>query len=185
MSAQKTIPELAKDAGLISGALDYANERDPWTYEGVISHQTRCPECGADTVPLDVAYPGYERVCLRCLLGIVEYMNSDDLVEDVDVQKSLEESISSLSSAVSVLKADLKNTRGDLQEARAAHRRELERAERAERLNVAIREECDDLRKRTSAFDDDQMATQNENSRLKLEVDKWKALAKRRSSDSC
>jgi hypothetical protein len=174
-----TIREYGEYVGLTyDRALDYDNDRDLWAYPGVISFHRHCPDCGAGTSPLDPAYPDHERVCLRCILSIVEYMNDDKEENDSeDVQQSLQESIGSLNAAISVLKADLITAKRDVQKARADARLSAEKLGKAQRINTSMSEECDALRKRVTDFDDDSQALQNDNARLRLEVEKWKKIA--------
>ena len=190
---QKTIPQMFREiGGSGSPSRLYPSDVDLIVYEASTHHE-QCTECGSPTVEVNIPAVSGVRLCVQCVLNDaadaadsetvagLEYdvedlqrqVNSldDDLCQSTeecaDLRRQLEQA---KSDDLNKLREELRDTKSSKRNIEAALEGANNKLNAQGELIASMTKECDELRERVDAFDDDSTAFKNQNARLLLDI---------------
>ena len=129
----------------------------------VVTYHDKCSACSSPTIAVDLPELHGRRICIQCLLAEID-------LADSDIMANLEYDLDEVTHNLEVCTEGydtLKKDNSSLQDEVADLQGELEAKQNLVRV---VTRECDALRRRIEEFDDDNTAIQNENARLKLDM---------------
>lgn len=136
-------------------------------FDGIVTYHDKCSICSFPTTEIDLPALYGRKICFQCLLtrfGLAITPAMANLEYDLDEATNQLEVCEAGNTKLEAEAEDLRSTIEDL---------EIELSS-SQRLVEAATNECDALRKRVDEFEDDKIALQNDNARMKLDMDKLK-----------